>query len=153
MGLRCLEISHVELDFGEAKKRLVIELVVSQGLLIVLESCLVALLHVFDLAEDEVKDGTQVFDVLPIRHEVAALGSHLVLEELDRGLAQLSTQTVLLLDEIVLGQVIDAERVARIDLEGPLEVLDGLITHFEVVHIGRNLDDSNRGECHRVAWI
>ena len=53
----------------------------------------------------------------------------------------------------MLSQVTDTERVAWVRLKGSLEVGHRLFSHFEVVHVGCNLNDASRCQSHWVVWI
>ena len=53
----------------------------------------------------------------------------------------------------MLGQITDAEWVSGVCLEGSLEILHRLLSHFKIVDIRGDLDDSNCGERHRILRI
>ena len=135
MSFGRLEIAHVELYLSLTEESLVILCIVFQTLFIPLESLFVALLRVLDLTQDEVKCGLEMLHILSIRGKVPVFGPSLVLQDLKTSLAQLRSQLVLLLDEVMLCQVAYTKWIAWVRLESSIEVLHRLLSHIKIVDI------------------
>ena len=89
-----------------------------------------------------------MLNVLSVAWQIAALRPSLVLYHLEASLTELSAKLILLLHEVVLGQVIDAKRVPRVGLESSLEELHCLLSHFIVIDVRCNLDYAQSRQCH-----
>ena len=108
MRLCRTEVSHVELYFGQAEECLIVPTIVFQTFFILLESLLIVFLCVIYFAQNEVKGGSEVFNILSVCWKVATLGSYLVLEDFYSSVAEFCRQLIFFLHKVVFGKVNNA---------------------------------------------
>ena len=143
----------MELNLGLAEESLIVASIVTERLLIASESFFVFLLNVSHLTKNEVESRPQLLYILAVSWKIAPLRASLVFENLQTRFAQFCNQCIIFLQEVVLSEVVDAKRVPWIGLESLLEVCHRLLSHFKIVHIRSDLDNSSCRQSHRVSRI
>ena len=94
-----------------------------------------------------------MFNFLSEVGDIAVCGSRFILDNLQASLTQVFAQLVVLLYKVVFGKVVNAEWVPWIGLESSLKKESGLFSRRKVIDIRCKLNDSQRGQSHRILRV